>query len=259
MLTQPWKSTICNSDFKAILKSPAIWKMNFRLPGFYTETSSNMKYYFLEQIPEEIGQVEETDNRGYDRWGPNGYTLIPLEGQVPPGVYLPPCFLAERSQPTDFINVVAFGYKFLTISPRVLKLLGNFDVDYHSMLDTMVINQRLNIQYPYYGLHFPWFRNELYIDWEKTIFTIKEGFIAIGEIQFENYIEYRQWRNENSVIGSLKSKSPSLKKLFLKTDFSMKDIFMLNDISRVYIVSEQLKAAFEMHGITGMGFREVAG
>lgn len=214
-----------------------------------------MKYYFLEEIPEEIGQVEQTDNRDYDRWGPNGYTRIPLEGMIPPGVRLPPCYLAERSQPTDFLNVVAFGRLFLVINSKVLELLDNLDVDYHSVLDTVVVNQQLNIRYPYYGLHFPWFRNELYMDWNKTVFTIKEkGLKPTGEIQFENYLEYRQWHLENALVNTAR-----LKQLYLSLKVKKKDLFMLNDIIRIYIVSERLKSAFEVHEITGVGFRPVEG
>ncbi len=213
-----------------------------------------MQFYFLEVIPESVGQVEEIDNINYDRIGPHGYTRIPLEGKVPPNVVLPTCFLSERSQPTDFLNVVPFGYLFLTISSKVMRLIENLEIDYHSVLDTEIIDKRINLRYHYHGVHFPWFRNELYIDWEKTTFTIKEAFEPVGEIQFDNYIEYRQWRNVYFKPGDKSSKSVFLKDLFLKNKVINKDLFILNDTVRTYIASERLKTLFELHDISGVQF-----
>lgn len=212
-----------------------------------------MKYYILEYIPEEIGQVEEIDNTNYDRLGYGGYSQIPLEGPVPPNTTLPPGILAERYQPTDFLNVVPFGNMFLIVSPKVNKLLNEFNLDYCKFLDFEVLDRRMNIRYKYYGLHFHWFRNELYLNWERTVFRVKEkGFYPRGEIKFENYLEYRQWRIENFGV-----QTAHLEQMIFKDDVKKKDFFMLNNISRIYIASERIREAFELHKITGIKFRPI--
>ncbi|GIV35526.1 MAG: hypothetical protein KatS3mg031_3061 [Chitinophagales bacterium] len=219
-----------------------------------------MKFFQLKANPNKIGQVEELviNKEGYDPWAPGGIYTIPLEGTPHPNFFLPDCCLSPKSQYTDFLNVVAWSGRMLTVSERVYSLLTKLNLDYHSVFQTNVYDKRRSMNKSYFGIYFHWFRNQCYIDWGKTTFSIVKGFTVTNElIKFDDYNHYRQWRYENFSIKNSELKSARVKDLYIKDSVIEKDLFVLDDIERIYIASERLRSSFEIAEITGVEFKDL--
>jgi hypothetical protein len=90
------------------------------------------------------------------------------------------------------------------------------------------------------------------INWDLSIFNIKEFTEIIGEIKFSSFNDYLEKKKELGIMKIIKPKH-----IVLSGDFNDLDVFTLPRFSSSIYVKENIKIEIEEMGITGFEFVEV--
>jgi hypothetical protein len=179
------------------------------------------------------------------------YKNIPHTGLTSFNPIFPVCKLHSKSKTTDFINS-NFSEVDL-VSPKVLDIIKSINSD---TIEYYKINlKKGSILLPYFGLRFPFIRDQEFIDWKNTYFARTKL-----EIFSSNPIEIHQFKGEDDYIlcrnnAFLNNEKIYPIKLYLKN--TAKDIFRLSFANQGIIISEKLKIALETNNITGRRYINV--
>jgi hypothetical protein len=180
---------------------------------------------------------------------------IPYMGELDFKLKIPNLKLEQKAKFTDFLNVIPYTHKLLTISEKLIHLLGSFNSDIFDIFETSVIRGETNV--PYFAIYFPFLRDQEYIDWGNTTFDsihqYNYGSPAINVAKFKNFDEY--FIGLKVAFSKKQYLYPT--KLILNKPAINKDIFRLTGFNHDLIISERLKDAFEANNITGRRYINV--
>jgi len=260
--------TNCKKDFNSNLKTPPQSAKNFT--GIDNWSVPEQQFFSLEKrnsgVVVSISKVNfiyhplviEAYNH-IDYFSPKGCHGVPSEGSIPSGTLFPKFSLSSRGKLTDFtFDASLSSYKYLLVSERLLNLSKSFLIDDFQVFDCP-IKTRSGFK-PYYVLYLCNDRAD-FINWEDSIFEKRPKAIDWKQAGIDKKMPEN---NEFEVINGLTEEAYQKLKfanLIRKEKFGIYWDKLPFDLVRVkwpsgkILVSENLKAAIESSGMTGMRFR----
>ncbi len=199
----------------------------------------------------EVGTQPQVDTQWVgptDFWGVNSYTHTPLVGPIDFAIVFPSFHLSQLAKITDwFGDGGGISMNYFMVSARLYSLLQTYQMDEYQYFPAPVNTPGGIVDY--HLIYFPYPREDDFIDWGHSLFR---RITPSGEsrlIQFSNSKERQLARDAHEI---------HTEKLIVHLEKIKVDIFRFKRFESGFYISEQLKAAMESKGMTGIRYEKVA-
>lgn len=171
--------------------------------------------------------------------------------------------LKYHAKMTDLISAAQFGSDCKLMSDRLYDLIMGYKVMPHTAVPSEVVHRQKRQRYMF--VYFPESYRH-FVDFKKSRFFLYERSIHYkgshykGAISFENYEAYEeeQARIDKQNKGAYQTQKPTtyieVSELFLDEQIVDLDFFCVPRFHPRNIVSDRLRKAVEVAGMTGIGF-----
>ncbi len=200
-------------------------------------------------------------NPFYDFQMDYSYQKTPLTGKIPDHIYFPVFKLHQDAKLTDVLSKDVSGAGFKVYSEKLIRIVEELNTHQYSTRKIMIISGAKTID-NYYAFHFNDIIEGQEIDWQKSLFSIRNSIDwsdrnsnktkkELEEIKFDNCESYKMKKAE------LKSQGDKFmvarKKLFISEDYNY-DLSSHVGLLDGLICSQKFKRTIEDNKVIGLRF-----
>jgi len=211
-----------------------------------------------------IGINDQIKTHGrYDRFGPNSYIRIPIDGPIDFDIQFPVFIMEKKAKKIDLLNCVPLGGNFLVISPKALDLFKKFKLDHYQSFPIKVSHKQE--EYSYHAFYLTSGRQREYIDWGKSEFAVvdKRGFyfdIEKGKTIWPELeiLKFNSFEEYVIKLRKLRDTGQTVRHRIVKLSDSIHHDFSTFRGPLIgYYCSERFKNAIFENGLTGFDFKPI--